>query len=57
MKRNKFIEKVLKHPDNTVFVNEDQVDAVLNLFQKLGMKPPTLDEDRCQMLVSFFYFI
>lgn len=40
MTKSEFIEKVLKDKDNTVFVNKEQVEVVIKLFQKLGMKPP-----------------
>jgi hypothetical protein len=40
MKRSKFIEKALNHVNNTVCVNEEQVEVMLSIFEKLGMLPP-----------------
>ena len=40
MKRSEFIEKVLKHEKNTVFVGESIVDVALEVFEDLGMLPP-----------------
>lgn len=40
MKKSKFIKQVLKSKDNTVFVNEEQVDNAIEVFEKLGMVPP-----------------
>ena len=40
MKRSKFIKKVLKSKNNTVFTTKEQVENALNLFEKLGMMPP-----------------
>lgn len=40
MKRSTFIKKVLKN--STVFVNEEQINATLRLFERLGVEivPP-----------------
>lgn len=43
MKKDEFIEKVLSDDKNTVFVNEDQVKNALELFERLGMKPPQIE--------------
>ena len=40
MKRSDFIKKVLKSKRNTVFVNEEQVENSLMIFESLGMIPP-----------------
>jgi hypothetical protein len=40
MKRSKFIKKALNHTSNTVCVNEEQVEVMLNIFEKLGVLPP-----------------
>lgn len=42
MKRSEFIKKVLKSKDNTVFTTKEQVENSLELFEKLGMSPPTV---------------
>ena len=44
MKKSEFIDKVLIHPQNTVFVNKHQVAAILEVFESLGMKPPETKE-------------
>lgn len=40
MKKSKFIKKVLNHKNNTVCVTEEQVEVMLDIFEKLGMLPP-----------------
>lgn len=40
MKRSKMIKKALNHTLNTVCVNEEQVERMLEVFEKLGMLPP-----------------
>lgn len=40
MKKSTFISKVLKSRTNTLFVNKEQVDAAIALFEKFGMKAP-----------------
>lgn len=40
MKKSEFIKKVLKSPKNTVFVNKEQVENALEVFQRLDMAPP-----------------
>jgi hypothetical protein len=52
MKRSTMIKKALNHTSNTVCVNEEQVEVMLSIFEKLGMLPPYrpnsygfLDED------------
>jgi len=40
MKRSEFIEKVLKHEKNTVFVSKAIVERTLEIFEDLGMLPP-----------------
>jgi thiamine phosphate synthase YjbQ (UPF0047 family) len=40
MKRSKFIKKALNHTSNTVCVNEEQVEVMLDIFEKLGVLPP-----------------
>lgn len=40
MKRSKFIKKALNSTSNTVCVTEEQVEVMLNIFEKLGMLPP-----------------
>jgi hypothetical protein len=37
MKRSKFIKKALNHKLNTVCVNEEQVERMLEVFEKIGM--------------------
>ena len=45
MKRSDFIKKVLKSKRNTVFVNEEQVENSLMIFESLGMIPPYIESD------------
>jgi hypothetical protein len=40
MKRSEIIKKALNHDLNTVCVNEEQVERILEVFEKLGMLPP-----------------
>jgi hypothetical protein len=40
MKRSTMIKKALNHTLNTVCVNEEQVERMLKVFEKLGMLPP-----------------
>ena len=40
MKRSTMIKKALNHTLNTVCVNEEQVERMLELFEKLEMLPP-----------------
>ena len=40
MKRSTVIKKALNHTLNTVCVNEEQVERMLEVFEKLGMLPP-----------------
>jgi hypothetical protein len=40
MKRSTMIKRALNHDLNTVCVNEEQVERMLELFEKLGMLPP-----------------
>jgi len=37
MKKSQFIKEVLSDTSNTVFVNEEQVENTIELFEKLGM--------------------
>jgi hypothetical protein len=40
MKRSTMIKKALNHTLNTVCVNEEQVERMLEVFEKLGVLPP-----------------
>ena len=40
MKKSEFIKEVLNSFNNTVFVNEDQVENAIEVFLKIGMVPP-----------------
>jgi hypothetical protein len=40
MKRSTLIKKALDHDLNTVCVNAEQVERMLEVFEKLGMLPP-----------------
>jgi hypothetical protein len=40
MKRSTMIKKALNHTSNTVCVNEEQVERMLEVFEKLGVLPP-----------------
>lgn len=44
MKRSTMIKKALNHTLNTVCVNEEQVERMLAVFEKLGMLPPFVDQ-------------
>ena len=41
MNKDEFIKKVLSDDENTVFVNEEQVAKVLELFERLANKQLT----------------
>jgi len=47
MKKSDFIKKVLKSRRNTVFVNKEQVENSIMIFESLGMMPPIdhIDDD------------
>jgi hypothetical protein len=38
------IKKALNHDLNTVCVNAEQVERMLEVFEKLGMLPPFVDQ-------------
>lgn len=42
MKKSEFIKLALHDFSNTLFVNEEQVKAAIELFEKLGMGPVKL---------------
>lgn len=42
MKKSEFIEKVLKHKLNTIFVHPEQVERAIKIFEELGMAPPKI---------------
>jgi hypothetical protein len=41
------IKKALNHDLNTVCVNEEQVEVMLKIFEKLGMLPPKKQDQFC----------
>ena len=45
MKRSDFIRNALHSTSNTVCVNTEQVKVMLDIFEKMGMKPPFNDWD------------
>ena len=45
MKKSEFIKKVLKSRRNTVFVNKEQVENALEVFESFGMLPPCIGYD------------
>ena len=47
MKRSTMIKKALNHTLNTVCVNEEQVERMLEVFEKLGMLPPQKKGEFC----------
>ena len=47
MKRSTMIKKALNHDLNTVCVNEEQVERMLEVFEKLGMLPPQKKGEFC----------
>ena len=47
MKRSTVIKKALNHDLNTVCVNEEQVERMLEVFEKLGMLPPQKRGEFC----------
>jgi hypothetical protein len=47
MKRSTMIKKALNHNLNTVCVNEEQVERMLEVFEKLGMLPPQKKGEFC----------
>ena len=44
MKRSNFIKKVLKNKNNTVFTTKGQVENAIEVFEKLGMFPPYVQD-------------
>lgn len=44
MRRSTMIKKALKHKLNTICVNKEQVERMLEVFEKLGMLPPFVDQ-------------
>lgn len=46
MKKSEFIKLALNDWSNTLFVNEEQVKAAIELFEKLGMGPARIPEKR-----------
>lgn len=40
MTKEEFVKRILSNPENTVFVNEEQVLNAIYCFQKAGMLPP-----------------
>jgi hypothetical protein len=44
VKRSTLIKKALKHKLNTICVNKEQVERMLEVFEKLGMLPPFVDQ-------------
>jgi hypothetical protein len=47
MKRSTMIKKALNHDLNTVCVNVEQVERMLEVFEKLGMLPPQKRGEFC----------
>ena len=47
MKRSTMIKKALNHDLNTVCVNAEQVERMLEVFEKLGMLPPQKKGEFC----------
>ncbi len=47
MQRSEFIKQALNSAENTVCVNVEQVEVMLNIFEKLGMLPPQNERDFC----------
>jgi hypothetical protein len=47
MKRSTMIKKALNHDLNTVCVNEEQVERMLEVFEELGMLPPQKKGEFC----------
>jgi hypothetical protein len=45
MKKSDFINMVLDSPNNTVFTTNDQVENELEVFESLGMLPPTYTKE------------
>lgn len=43
MKRSDFIREALHSYENTVCLNAEQVEVMLNIFEKMGMVPPLND--------------
>jgi hypothetical protein len=41
------IKKALNHDSNTVCVNSEQVERMLEVFEKLGMLPPQKKGEFC----------
>lgn len=47
MKRSTMIKRALNHDLNTVCVNVEQVERMLEVFEKLGMLPPQKKGEFC----------
>ena len=50
MRRSTMIKKALKHKLNTICVNKEQVVRMLEVFEKLGMLPPEINEESNKIL-------
>ena len=44
MKKSHLIQKILHHDLNTIFVNKEQVERVLEIFEDLELLPPFTDK-------------
>ena len=56
MKRSTMIKKALNYTLNTVCVNEEQVERMLTVFEKLGMLPPPVKLDCVASSLLYCYY-
>jgi hypothetical protein len=56
MKRSTMIKKALNHDLNTVCVNEEQVEVMLKIFEKLGILPPPKEIECVADYLMYCYY-
>ena len=56
MKRSTMIKRALNHDLNTVCVNVEQVERMLEVFEKLGMLPPPKKIDPVTSYLIYCYY-
>jgi hypothetical protein len=56
MKKEAFIQKVLNHKLNTLFVDREQVERALEIFEGLGMKPPSATGEFSKALTDIYIY-
>lgn len=47
--------EAIRHLKEALMVDESVAASVLDLVEAMGMKPPCLDNDKCQVLMQVYY--